>query len=61
MMGLYHTGVLKALIENNMLPRVLSGASAGSICASLVSTRNDSEWEALMYVEKGSVVNFSDG
>eukprot|EP01084_Bolivina_argentea_P120172 212994_1 len=48
MMGLYHTGVLKALIENNMLPRVLSGASAGSICASLVSTRNDSEWKALM-------------
>ncbi len=60
-MGNYHTGVLKTLIENNMLPRVLSGASAGSIIASIASTRNDLECKALMYVENGSVINFLDG
>ncbi len=50
-LGLYHMGVLKTLIENDLLPRVVSGASAGSIVASLMATRNDSECKALVYVE----------
>ena len=42
-MGLFHMGVVKALWEQKLLPRVISGSSAGSIMGSLVCTRLDSE------------------
>jgi TAG lipase/steryl ester hydrolase/phospholipase A2/LPA acyltransferase len=42
-MGLYHLGVIKALHENNLLPQVISGSSAGSIFAALVATRTDQQ------------------
>lgn len=35
-LGMYHLGVLKALHEHKLLPRIFSGASAGSLMASLV-------------------------
>lgn len=41
--GLYHAGVIKALIENGMLPRVISGSSVGSIFAAILGARKDSE------------------
>jgi TAG lipase/lysophosphatidylethanolamine acyltransferase len=41
--GLYHFGVLKALFEHRLLPRVISGSSVGSIAAALVATRTDEE------------------
>jgi predicted acylesterase/phospholipase RssA len=31
--GVYHLGVIKALSEANLLPRVISGSSAGSLIA----------------------------
>lgn len=36
-------GVVKALFEHRMLPRVLAGSSVGSIVAGLVATRTDDE------------------
>ena len=42
-MGMFHMGVLKALFEQKLLPRVISGSSAGSIMGSLVCSRIDSE------------------
>jgi TAG lipase/steryl ester hydrolase/phospholipase A2/LPA acyltransferase len=42
-MGMYHVGVVKALFEQELLPRVISGASAGSIVAALLGCRMDSE------------------
>ncbi|CAM9431088.1 unnamed protein product [Phaeothamnion confervicola] len=42
-MGFYHVGVIKALMECKLLPRVISGASAGSIVAAMVGTRTDAE------------------
>mmetsp|Transcript_54943 Transcript_54943/g.128496 ORF Transcript_54943/g.128496 Transcript_54943/m.128496 type:complete len:598 (-) Transcript_54943:249-2042(-) len=42
-LGMYHFGVLKTLHENNLLPRVLSGSSAGSIVAALVGVRTSEE------------------
>lgn len=42
-MGIYHAGVVKALLERKLLPRVISGASAGSIVAAMVGTRTDLE------------------
>jgi len=46
-MGMFHMGVVKALIEQRLLPRVISGSSAGSVVAGLVGTRKDSELAAL--------------
>lgn len=41
--GVAHIGVLIALLENNLLPRVISGSSAGSIIASILCTHTNEE------------------
>src|SRR3989338_8040485 len=40
-LGMYHFGVVKALWERKLLPRIISGASAGSIVACLVGAMKD--------------------
>lgn len=42
-LGFFHAGVVKALVEHDVLPDVISGASAGSIVAALVGTRTNEE------------------
>lgn len=42
-LGFFHAGVIKTLTEQNLLPNVVSGASAGSIMAALIATRTDEE------------------
>ncbi len=37
-LGMYHTGVVKVLYEQNLLPKIICGSSAGSIVASLLCT-----------------------
>jgi TAG lipase/steryl ester hydrolase/phospholipase A2/LPA acyltransferase len=46
-LGMFHLGVIKALWEHNLLPRVITGSSAGAIIAAMVGTRNDEELPAL--------------
>jgi TAG lipase/steryl ester hydrolase/phospholipase A2/LPA acyltransferase len=41
--GMNHVGVLKALYETRLLPRIISGASAGSIVCAVLCTRTDEE------------------
>ncbi|CAG8459034.1 12984_t:CDS:10 [Ambispora leptoticha] len=41
--GLTHLGVIKSLNECDLLPRIVSGASSGSIIAALVCTKTDAE------------------
>ena len=41
--GSFHLGVVKSLLEASLLPRVLSGSSAGAIVAALICTRTDDE------------------
>ncbi|TVY16851.1 Lipase 4 [Lachnellula arida] len=41
--GMNHVGVLKALHEAKLLPRIISGASAGSIVCAVLCTRTDEE------------------
>lgn len=43
MMGIYHYGVVRALIERGALPRVISGTSAGSVVAAFLAVRTDEE------------------
>ncbi|KAL8800772.1 MAG: hypothetical protein Q9182_004936 [Xanthomendoza sp. 2 TL-2023] len=41
--GMNHIGVLKVLWEARLLPRIISGASAGSIVCAVLCTRTDEE------------------
>ncbi len=42
-LGMFRLGVIKALSEQGLLPRVLTGSSAGSIIAAMTGTRTDAE------------------
>jgi TAG lipase/steryl ester hydrolase/phospholipase A2/LPA acyltransferase len=42
-LGNFHIGVVKALVEQDLLPDVISGASAGSMIAGVLGTRTDDE------------------
>ncbi|KAK8430825.1 acyl transferase/acyl hydrolase/lysophospholipase [Phyllosticta citricarpa] len=46
--GMNHIGVVKCLWENHMLPRIVSGASAGSIVCAVLCTKADSEMERIL-------------
>jgi TAG lipase/steryl ester hydrolase/phospholipase A2/LPA acyltransferase len=42
-LGMFHLGVIKTLHEQSLLPRVISGSSAGSLIAGIVGTRDDEQ------------------
>ncbi|MDM8515730.1 DUF3336 domain-containing protein [Desulfobacterales bacterium HSG16] len=42
-LGLFHLGVVKALLSRSILPGIISGSSTGSIVAAIVCTRTDKE------------------
>jgi predicted acylesterase/phospholipase RssA len=42
-LGFFHAGVLKALFDQDLLPRVISGSSAGAIFAAVACTHSDDE------------------
>ena len=42
-LGMFHLGVIKALFLEGLLPRVISGSSAGSIIAAMTATRTDAQ------------------
>ncbi|MBE9538532.1 MAG: DUF3336 domain-containing protein [Proteobacteria bacterium] len=44
-LGFYHLGVVKSLMAENLLPRVISGSSAGSMIAGMLGTHTDKELE----------------
>ncbi|KAL8826039.1 MAG: hypothetical protein Q9170_007561 [Blastenia crenularia] len=46
--GMNHIGVLKALWDARLLPRIISGASAGSIVCAVLCTRTDEEMPELL-------------
>lgn len=55
-LGLFHMGVLKAMWEENLLPKVISGSSTGSIMAAMLATHTDNELDTVfnpeyLYVE----------
>lgn len=46
-LAFFHLGVIKTLHASGLLPRVLSGASAGSVIAAIVGTRAEYELDGL--------------
>ena len=43
MMGCYHFGAVKALLETDLLPNIISGTSAGSVIGAMICTRTEEE------------------
>lgn len=43
MLGFFHLGVVKSLVEQDLLPNVISGASAGSMVAGVLGTHTNEE------------------
>lgn len=58
-LGTHHIGVLNALNDAGILPRIISGSSSGSIMAAMICTRTDDELAALNTLE-GLNMNFLD-
>lgn len=52
--GIYHLGVVKALLEENLIPGIISGSSMGAIVAGCVCTKTDSELKE-MFDNPGNV------
>ena len=46
-----HFGVVKAFLDQDLLPRVISGTSAGGLVAALICTRTDAELKELLVPE----------
>lgn len=44
----YHFGVVKALLDNDILPEIITGTSGGALVAGLVATRTDAELKQLL-------------
>lgn len=57
-LGFYHSGVIKALAEQNLLPNVIAGSSAGSIVAGAIGVRTDDEIAAFFADQHGMYLNF---
>jgi TAG lipase / steryl ester hydrolase / phospholipase A2 / LPA acyltransferase len=53
-LGFYHVGVVKALMENRLMPRVLGGSSAGSLVCGMIGTRTDEECVEDLFEVKGT-------
>ncbi|KAF3913355.1 hypothetical protein ABW20_dc0105498 [Dactylellina cionopaga] len=46
--GLYHIGVVKALLLRNLLPRIITGTGVGALIAALVCIHTDAELPAFL-------------
>lgn len=56
-LGLCHIGVVKTLFEAQLLPRIISGSSVGSIIASVVCVKADEELPFLFQPDNLEMVN----
>lgn len=59
-LGMYHFGVIKALWQQNLLPRVMSGSSAGSIVVGIVGTMDTKELEEIFKDDEAICSRFPD-
>ncbi|KAF8655297.1 hypothetical protein AX16_003196 [Volvariella volvacea WC 439] len=54
--GYYHFGVVKAFLDAGLLPRVITGTSAGGLIAALVCTRTDDELRHILVPELATMI-----
>lgn len=48
MLALHHSGVVKVLLEQGLLPRIISGSSGGSIITAIIGVTRDDELASLL-------------
>eukprot|EP00667_Euglena_gracilis_P004254 EG_transcript_4276 len=53
-LGMYHLGVLKALWQADLMPKVITGSSAGSIVGAFVCTRRNSDIDEMFWTRNVS-------
>jgi len=58
--GYYHFGVVKAFLDEGLLPRVITGTSAGGPIASLVCTRTNEELKQLLVPQLANRITACD-
>lgn len=58
-LGSFHVGVVKTLVENKLLPRIIAGSSVGSIMCAVVATRSWPELESF-FEDKWHSLQFFD-
>lgn len=58
-LGPFHLGVARALFEQDLLPTVISGSSAGSFVAGVLGTHTDAELRELLLTENALEVSTS--
>lgn len=59
-LGAFHIGVVKTLVEQKLLPRIIAGSSVGSIMCSVVATRSwpelqgffEDSWHSLQFFDQ---------
>lgn len=49
--GYYHFGVVRAMLDANLLPKVITGTSAGALVAAFVCTHTDDELKRMIIPE----------
>ncbi|TFY82714.1 hypothetical protein EWM64_g1287 [Hericium alpestre] len=54
--GYYHFGVVKAFLDAGVLPRVITGTSAGGLVGALICTRTEAELKGLLVPELGNKI-----
>lgn len=55
-----HCGVVKAFLDAGLLPRVITGTSAGGLIAALTCTRTDEELKVLLVPELANRLTASE-
>ncbi len=58
-LGPFHLGVIKALLEQGLLPNVISGSSAGSLVAATVGTRDEATLKSV-FEARGLATTFEE-
>jgi hypothetical protein len=56
--GYYHLGVVKALLHYEMLPKIITGSSAGSLIGAAIATRTDMELAAFLDLPAAELADF---
>lgn len=49
-MGLHHFGLMKALYEQNLIPKIITGSSVGSLIAATFATKTLEEIPNVIYL-----------
>lgn len=59
-LGLLHAGVIYELHEHNLLPKIVSGSSAGSIFAAMVCVTKEDEFDRLWDLQNHEIAIFNN-